>query len=234
MYKRLLGLLFAVLLYAGNGIAKTSAYVDVAGDFSYCDSKGLNRLTDGFNSGYGTSFSPIHVPLGINMEIGVRTENMEYGFVFGFNYASRSSLSSIYSYTQDIRLGLMPLGISVKYFWYSASRFFVSSGLSATAYRASLSTYSSPNPLKEGDIGMRAWGGAATAFINLDYEVTRKTFLTSSLGFRYSRTANLKYTTNNGGHNEGDYVLFNDGTNLTLNLSGLNFLVGLKFYFGEI
>ncbi len=194
---------------------------------SYINSKGLNKVTEGLDSGYVTSFGKINFPLNFEGDFFIGFGNSSLGLGLGYEFTSRNSYSDVYKITQDLSYKSIPIFLKYRYLYFENNRFSMALGGSAGILYSKLSMSTRPSPQDSDVYGMKAWGAVITAENNFYYAVSNNIRFFSTVGLRYAKTGSFSYTSDTANHSSGEKVQFSDGSNLTLNLTGLKFLIGI-------
>ena len=67
-----------IFLISVNSYANVSWFGRLGLGTSYFNSKGLNKITEGYNAGYVTDFSRIHMPLGFSLGVGLKINKLYF------------------------------------------------------------------------------------------------------------------------------------------------------------
>ena len=123
MIKRIKLLLLPLcLLLSGHAHASPSFSLDIRTGFSVFDAKGLNKITEGLDTGYGTSFGHIRMPVAIGGGFSFGISRSIIGLEMGYEFANRSSFSAIYNITESIKYSAFPLGVRYSYRFYKTQK----------------------------------------------------------------------------------------------------------------
>lgn len=194
---------------------------------TFINSAGLNKLTQGMNTTYGTEFSNIRVPLAFSGAFYVEFFRSRFGVELGYEFANKSSYSSLYDITESINYSAVPISFNYQYAFFKSGRYSLLAGVYMGVMNVNLSMSTDPTIIEEQPYQM-----ASTAFMfgtGLDFlvRISKRFKISSSLYYRYASTTILTYSEDTLRHNNGETVLFSNGETLTLNLSGIRFLVGI-------
>jgi hypothetical protein len=206
--------------------AETFAKFDIG--FSLINSKSLNKITEGFNAGYGTSFGDIRIPLFLSCGMGINYNNWKFFISYAYGFSRKSSLSSLYEFTERINLTLMPVDVGIGYvFWNNESMELFSTFRLGFLY-SSLSLATVPSSSDYESSGSRAYGFLTSPGLSFLYKASPKVHIVADFGFQYLKTGRFIYTSDTENHERGTPVSFADGSYLTLNVLGIKFLVGVQ------
>ena len=221
-----------VSLLISNSVFAFNYNVYTGFGFSYINSKGLNKITDGLDQGYVTSFGKIHFPLNFEGVFAFGFDRSKVGLGLGYEFTSRNSSSDVYSITQSVNYKSIPVFAMYRYTYFKTLKWEISSGASVGIVYSKLSMRTSPSVQENETFGMKSWGYTLCGDTDVSYALSENVRLFSSLGLRYAKTGSFSYSSDTSKHSKGEKVLFSDGSNLTLNLSGLKFLVGIMLNWG--
>lgn len=194
---------------------------------SYINSKGLNMITEGLDQGYVTSFGKIRMPLNFEGGVYLGFDRSKVGLGTGYEFTSRDSYSEVYAVTETVSYRTIPIFAQYRYMFYKGSRWEIGSGGTLGIFNSKISMKNQPSVQDNETYGMSAWGFLISADTDVLFALSRNVSLFSTLGFRYGKSASFSYTADTSKHSKGEKVVFSDGSNLTLNLTGLKFLIGI-------
>jgi len=194
---------------------------------TFIDSAGLNKITQGMNTSYGTDFSNIRTPLVFSGAFYVEFFRSRVGAEIGYEYANRSSSSSLYGITESIGYRAIPISLNYQYGFFNSGRYSLLAGTYIGFMNVTLSMSTDPLIVEKQPYNM-----VSTAFMlgtGLEFLVrmSSKVCLSSSLYYRYASTPEFTYSGDTLRHNNGEKVVLSNGDPLTMNLSGIRFLVGI-------
>ncbi len=218
--------LITLSLFVSSAYAAEYGYYAGFG-VSYINSRGLNMITEGLDQGYVTSFGKINFPLNFEGAAFIGFDNSRIGLGTGYEFTSRDSYSETYGITETVSYRTIPIFAQYRYTYYKSSGWELASGGSIGIFNSKISMKNQPSVQNNETFGMGAWGFSFTVDTDLSYHLSKNVSLFSTLGFRYAKSASFSYTSDTSNHSKGEKVLFSDGSNLTLNLSGLKFLIGI-------
>lgn len=225
--------IFLLALLFVSPVLSASETVKYAPEFKigtvFIDSAGLNKITEGLNTSYGTGFSKIRMPGTFSGGFYVEFFRSRVGVELGYEYADRSSSSSLYGVTESVNYRAIPFSLNYQYSFFNSGRFNLLAGVYVGFMNVSLSMSTSPTIVESQPYNM-----TSTAFMlgtGLDFlvRVSKRLRLSSSLYYRYASTNEFQYSGDTLRHNNGDTVVFSNGDTLTMNLSGIKFLIGIIF-----
>jgi hypothetical protein len=221
-------ILMVCLSLSGYVHASPSFSVDTKFGFSAFNAEGLNKITEGLDAGYGTSFGHIRMPLAIGGGFSFGFSRSAIGLEAGYEFANRSSFSTIYNITESIKYSAFPLGVRYSYRFYKTQRW----SFMGTLSTGIMWTWFSMNTRPDVTGVNSAYESGATAWylspaFEVLYSITDNIGVSALLGGRYANTSKFKYNSADSRHNNGDFVTFSDGSNLTMNVSGLKFSLGI-------
>lgn len=223
---------FIIIFFLSSNIYAGS-YGNINFGFDFINSKALNQITESFNREYLTQFSRVKVVYDINIGLNYFViNNISLGLYSGYLFKNSTSSSETYDFSQSIKYSGIPFGLATKYYFLNKYNidFFVSLNLGLIYSKLSLST--SKSGLEGLDIyTANAWGFDLFPNLGLEYEVYEYLKFTTSFGYSYHKTAKFKYGSSER-YEKGSLVKFNDGSNLTLNLSSVKFLIGVILLWG--
>lgn len=196
--------------------------------FAYINSRSLNAVTQGINAGYGTDFANIHVPMLLNFSLMVDLGRSSIGLESGYEFANRGAYSAIYNFVEKINYSAVPFGLKYQYKIYKNRRWLFSAEASTGLMFLNFNMSNSPS-ITGNDVSFNSSAKAwyFTSGLASTYFITDVIGVNASLSFRYAKTSIFRYSADDGRHNSGDEVRFSDGSSLTINLLGLQFLLGL-------
>lgn len=194
---------------------------------SYINSKGLNKITEGMDQGYVTSFGKIRFPLNFEGAAVFGFGRSKVGLGLGYEFASRSSYSELYSITETVSYRTTPVFVLYRYAFFKRGAWEIASGGNVGMLYSKVSMQTQPSVQDNETFNMKAWGYTFGAETDFSYAVANNVRLFSSVELRYSKTGSFSYSADTSKHSKGEKVLFSDSSTLTLNLSGLKFLVGI-------
>jgi len=230
MYKRVIFITLFFFFVGLNYLSANVFYFSEAGfGVSLINSNGLNKITEGLNAGYGTSLSKIRDPLNFSGVIGVGFGRSKLGVEGVYEFASKSSYSSIYDVTEALGYSMETVGAKYQYEFFRSDRWSIFSSCSVGILFSSLSLSTDPYVVEAAPYTMSGTGFSISPAVDFLYKATRRFGVVTSLSFRYAATGSFSYSDTTNRHSAGDNVVFADGTGLTLNVSGLKFLVGITF-----
>ncbi|MCX6112988.1 MAG: hypothetical protein NTY22_06900 [Proteobacteria bacterium] len=221
-------LLFLSILIPGYVYSSTSFSTDFRMGFSVLNSEGLNKITEGLDAGYGTTFGHIRVPLALSGGLSIGFSRSKIGLELGYEFANRSSYSSIYAVSENIKYSTFPLGIKYSYNFYARGKWSLWGNLSTGIMWVWFSMNTQPSVVvgnSSFETGASAW--YLSPSVEMVYSMTKNIGFSALLGGRYADTSKFKYNASDNRHANGDFVTFSDGSNLTMNISGLKFLIGI-------
>ncbi len=225
--------LLSIFVSLSHAYAKPSYSINYDMGFSAFNAEGLNKITEGLDSGYGTSFGHIRVPLALSGGFSLSFSRSVVALELGYEFANRDSYSSIYNITENIKYSALPLGIKYSYRFYDKGKWRFLGSLSTGVMWVWFSMNNQPSLITGStsfETGASAW--YISPSVEAIYYITRNVGFNAMLGARYASTSKFKYTSADSRHNNGDYVTFSDGSNLTMNISGLKFLIGIILSWG--
>ena len=230
MRLKVLLVLFLILSYSQNvGSSELHGLkINFNTGFSYINSKDLNTVTQGMNAGYGTDFKNIHMPMLLNFAMMLDIGRSSIGIESGYEFANRSSYSTIYNFVETINYSGVPFGLKYQYELYKAKHLAII--IDAATGIMFLGFNMNNKPSIAGDeINFNSYAKAwyLTSGIGSTYYINDVVGINASFKFRYSKSSDFRYSSDDGRHNSGDEVRFSDGSHLTMNLLGLQFLLGL-------
>ncbi|MEI6092732.1 MAG: hypothetical protein WCQ47_03510 [bacterium] len=218
-----------VLFLLSNKLCSSpSISTDLSFCFNFINSSGLNKITEGLDAGYGTSFGRIKFPMSLLGSFSLGFNRAKIGIEFGYEFANSNSYSSTYNITENLSYSAFPIGVRYSYMlvgkekWSLWSR--VSTGIMLTNF--SMNTQPSVSALSS-SYSSEAIAWYFSPAFDCIYLATKNIGFITTLSARYANTSNFSYNTLDGRHNRGDYVVFSDGSNLTMNVSGLKFSLGI-------
>jgi hypothetical protein len=182
---------------------------------SYFNSKDLNAITKGLDAGYGTSFDTFNMSVNYSLVLNVEFEKLELGVFGGYSNLGGSSLSSVYGFTETIAIYNVPFGVNVAYLLWQRSnlmdlRILLKLGTGYTNFSLKTSNISA-DKINE---GLSAWGLYSDLGLEFNYLLGRRWYANTMFAVEYFKTGNL-------------------GSNLTLNFSGVQLLLGIKYAWGN-
>ena len=195
----------------------------------FMNSGGLNNVTEGLNTSYGASIDKIRTPLSFYGAFYVEFFRSRVGVELGYEYANRSSFSSLYGVTENVNYSAIPVSLNYQYSFFNSGRFNLLAGVYVGAINVSLSMSNFPAVVE-----VQPYKMISTAFMmgtGLDFlvRVSGRIRVSSSLYYRYASAPAFHYSGDTLRHNNGDTVAFSNGDTLTMNLSGIKFLLGIIF-----
>jgi len=221
-------LLLLVFFISGYACPSTSFSSDIKMGFSVFNSGGLNKITEGLDAGYATSFGHIRVPLALSGGISLGFSRSKIGFELGYEFSNNDSFSSVYMVSEHVKYSAFPLGIKYSYNFYSKGKWSLWGNVSTGLIWTWLSMSTQPSVIGSDssfESGALAWYFSPS--FEAVYSMTKNIGFSALLGARYANTSNFRYNASDSRHNNGDFVVFSDGSNLTMNISGLKFLIGI-------
>jgi hypothetical protein len=223
-------IIFFAIFYLSNieAVELEGFKLDVKTGFSYINSKDLNTITQGFNAGYGTDFGNIHMPVVLNFALMMELGRSAIGLETAYEFANRDSYSSIYNFVERINFSAVPFGIKYQYKFYKDNRFFLTADASTGVMFLKFKTSNSPS-IMGSDVSFNSYANSwyFCAGLGSTYFINNLIGINASLNFRYATSSVFKYSSDNSRYNSGDEVRFSDGSSLTINLFGLQFLLGI-------
>ena len=223
---------FLVLLFASPFLS-ASENVKYAPEIKigtvFINSGGLNKITEGLNTAYGTSFSKIRNPVAISGGFYVEFFRSRVGVELGYEYANRSSYSSLYGVTEYVDYRAIPFSLNYQYSFFNSGRFDLLAGVYVGFMNVSLSMSTSPAIVEDQPYKMVSTAFMLGTGLDLLIRVSKRIRLSSSLYYRYVSAPQFNYSGDTLRHNNGDTVAFSNGDTLTMNLSGIKFLLGIIF-----
>jgi hypothetical protein len=196
--------------------------------FTYMNSKSLNTVTQGLNAGYGTDFGNIHIPMLLNFALMVDIGRSSIGIESAYEFANRGAYSAIYNFVENISYSAIPFGLKYQYEIHKNRRWLFTVDASTGIMFVSFNMGNTPS-ITGNDVSFNSSAKAwyFTSGLGSTYFITDLIGVNASLNFRYAQTSAFRYSADDGRHNSGDEVRFSDGSGLTINLLGLQFLLGL-------
>jgi len=195
----------------------------------FINSGGLNKITQGLNTTYGTSFSRIKTPVTLLGGFYVEFFRSRVGVELGYEYANRSSSSSLYGVTESIKYMGVPFSLNYQYSFFRSGRFDLLAGAYLGFMNVRFSMSTSPEIVESEPYQMTSTAFMFGSGLELLTRLSNRIRFSSSLYYRYASASRFYYAGDTMRHNNGDTVTFSDGSALTINLSGIKFLLGLIF-----
>ncbi len=224
---KLIVIVFAVIVLSDREVHAFDYGFYSGFGFSYINSKGLNKITEGLDQGYVTSLGKIRFPLNFEGAFALNFDKSKVGLGAGYEFTSRDSYSSVYGITETVSYKSIPIFLQYRYVFFKKLKWEIASGANAGVVYSSLSMNTQPSVQSNETFGMKAWGCVFSADTDFSYALSKNVRIFNSVGFRFSKTGSFSYSSDTSKHSKGEKVLFSDGSNLTLNLSGLKFLIGI-------
>jgi len=217
-------LLFPVFLYASDSVKYAP---ELKFGTAIINSGGLNKITQGMNSSYGTDFGNIRMPFVFSGAFYIEIFNSRIGAELGYEFANSSSYSSLYDITESISYKAIPVSLNYQYAFFNKSRYSLLAGAYIGFMNVSLSMSTNPTIVETQPYSM-----VSTAFMfgsGLEFltRISGRMRVSSSLYYRYASTPGFTYSGDTLRHNNGESVVLSNGEPLTMNLSGIRFLVGI-------
>ena len=217
-------LLFPLFLFASENVKYAPEFKLGT---AFINSGGLNKLTQGMNTSYSTDFSNIRMPLVFCGAFYVEFFHSRVGVELGYEYANKTSYSSLYDITESINYSSVPISLNYQYRFLNRGRYSLLAGTYIGFMNISLSMSTNPTIVENS-----AYDMVSTSFMfgtGLDFlvRVSDKIRLSSSLYYRYASAPGFTYSGDTARHNNGEAVLLSNGEPLTMNLSGIRFLMGI-------
>lgn len=224
--------IFVFLFFSVN--LSSDYYTDASFDIDIINSKGLNRITEGFNKGYLTDFKKMKLIKGFSVNLGYDFyEKYFISLGSGYNFTSSKSYSSFYDVNQSIKYHDLPINLNLKYMFYKLGNFSFLGNLGLSTFFSKLTLATTPYVDSENtNYQMKAWGYSVKPGLEVLYKVDEAFSITAGLFYRYAKTAKYKYSKDMNDHPKGEIVTFMDGSSLTLNVSSVKFSVGILYYWG--
>lgn len=196
--------------------------------FNLINSSGLNKISEGLDEGYGTSFGRIRCPMTLMGSLSVGFGRSKIGIEFGYEFANSDSYSSIYSVTESLKYSALPVGVRYSYKIIDGSKWSLWSRISTGMMLTSFSMGTQPS-VKTLDLAYESEAMAwyLSPALECIYTATENIGFSMMFGARYANTSQFRYNISDDRHDSGDYVVFSDGSNLTMNISGLKFSLGI-------
>lgn len=216
----------STLLFASENV-KYAPEIKIGAVF--INSAGLNKITEGLNTTYGTSFSKIRTPVAFSGGFYVEFFRSRVGVELGYEYANRSSASSLYGVTEYVDYKAIPVSLNYQYSFFNSGRFNLLAGIYVGFMNVSLSMSTSPVIVENTPYKMVSTAFMLGTGLDLLVRVSNRIRLSSSLYYRYASTSAFSYSGDTLRHSNGETVVFSNGDTLTMNLSGIKFLVGIVF-----
>jgi hypothetical protein len=217
-------LLFPLFLHASESVKYAT---ELKLGTTFINSGGLNKITQGTNSVYGTDFSNVRMPLVFSGTFYLEFFNSRIGAEIGYEYVNKFSYSSLYDITESIYYGAIPVSLNYQYRFLNRGRYSLLAGTYIGFMNVTMSMSTDPAIVEQQSYNM-----VSTAFMlgtGLDFLTRISTHfrLSSSLYYRYASTQGFTYSGDTLRHNNGEKVLLSNGEALTMNLSGIRFLIGI-------
>jgi len=224
-------IIVAVTSFIGLNVlsAEVSYFSEANFGATIINSNGLNKITEGLDAGYVTSLGKIHTPMSFSGIIGIGFGRSKIGAEGIYEFASKSSYSSIYDVTEKLDYSMSSIGFKYQYEFFRSERWGMFSSCSVGILFPNLSLSTDPHIDETDPYTMSATGFSISPGVDFLYKATSHFGVITSLSFRYATTSGFSYSNTTTRHNAGDNVTFADGSILTLNLSGLKFLIGIMF-----
>ena len=219
-------LLLSSSLYSNENVKYIS---QVKMGFAFINSAGLNKITEGLNTSYGTSFGKIRVPADISGAFYIGLYRSRVGVELGYEYANRSSTSSLYGIDETVNYSAVPVSLNYQYSLLDTGRFELLAGAFIGFMNVSLSMSTDPMIVEEQAYKMVATAPMWGCGLDLNTRISKYFKFSSSLYYRNASTEEFLYSGVSLRHNNGDKVRFSDGSALTMDLSGIKFLLGIIF-----
>jgi hypothetical protein len=225
-------IIFLIFLFSLNLNANYST--DLSFDLDFINSKGLNRITDGFNKGYLTNFKKIKIIKGFRINFAYNFyENYIISLGSGYDFTSSKSYSNFYDVSQSVKYYDIPINMNFKYIFYKLKNFSFLASLGFGTFFSKLILATTPYVDSDNtNYKMNAWGYSVKPGLEFVYNINKSIFIFTGIFYRYTKTAKYKYSKDINNHKKGEIVTFMDGSSLTLNLSSVKFSLGILYYWG--
>jgi len=229
-----------LILFLTPAMLKAEFSSTIHAGLSYINSKSLNIITQGFNEKYGTDFTNINLPYSFAISVDYKYERLGFGLSGGYEFSSKQSTSDFVEVDgtriqQTLKFSSIPSSLYMTYDFVSNYVFKMSVLLGGGYTYNLLYLKNSPQVDQTTEQANSMYAPGYLVNTGLRFELRNSgnvSFLCTTL-FDYSKTSNFKYRADSAEHVKGDQVLFEDGSALTLNLTGLKFLLGIKFIWSE-
>ncbi len=195
----------------------------------FINSSGLNKLTEGMNTSYGTDFNKLRVPVAFSGSFYIEFFRSRVGVELGYEYANRSSYSSLYEITEYIDYRSVPISLNYRYAFFRAGRLELLAGVNIGFMNVLLSMSNSPEIAETQPYRMGATAFMLGAGLDLYTRLFDSIKLSTSIYYRYASAPAFYYLEGTLRHNNGDTVRFSNGDALTMDLSGIKFSIGIIF-----
>ncbi|MBN1114526.1 MAG: hypothetical protein JXA66_04235 [Oligoflexia bacterium] len=192
----------------------------------------MNRITGGFNPEYAMNFSHMHLPYIAFAGIGIDRVRWSLGINFSFEYNIKASVSELFGFTEKIRLINLPLFFKFRYLLWKTGCLFFYSNAGFGYFFSRLYLEADPAPDESGAYFIYSNGVVAFTGLTAEYPLTKSLLLWFATDFWYAGSAAYRYGNEGVQYDKNEIVMFADGTDLTLNLTGLKFILGIKFKWG--